>query len=106
MPRHWLLVSGAVLLVACSSNPKNGDQQTVIAEGSGNTCQEALGQAKIVASDKVVGSFVNSQKSLVSDKYYTESINEYSGVWFVSTRCWRARGFALPGQDQRRGLPR
>lgn len=79
MPRHWLLVSGAVLLVACSWNPKNGDQQTVIAEGSGNTCQEALGQAKIVASDKVVGSFVNSQKSLVSDKYYTESINEYSG---------------------------
>lgn len=51
----------------------------VVAEGTGNTCQEALGQAKVQASDKVVGSFVNSQKSLVSDKYYSESLNEYSG---------------------------
>ena len=77
--RHLLFVGGAVLLVACASAPKPGDQRTVIAEGRGQTCQEALGQAKIVASDKVVGSFVNSQKSLVSDKYYTESVNEYSG---------------------------
>lgn len=77
--RHLLLIGGVVLLAACASTPKSGDQRTVIAEGTGQTCQEALGQAKIVASDKVVGSFVNSQKSLVSDKYYTESVNEYSG---------------------------
>lgn len=43
------------------------------------TCLEALAQAKVVASDKAVGSFINSQKSLVSDKYYSESLNEYSG---------------------------
>jgi len=77
--RRLLLVGGAVGLVACASTPKGGDQQTVLAEGSGNTCQEALAQAKVVASDKVVGSFVNSQKSLVADKYYSESLNEYSG---------------------------
>lgn len=77
--QRLLLIGVAACLVACSSTPKSGDQQTVIAEGTGNTCQEALGQAKLVASDKVVGSFVNSQKSLVSDKYYTESVNEYSG---------------------------
>ena len=79
---HWrrsLVIGSAVLLVACASTPKNGDVQTVLADGTGNTCQEALGQAKVQASDKVVGSFVNSQKSLVSDKYYSESINEYSG---------------------------
>lgn len=77
--QHLLLVVAAATLTACASSPKVGDQQAVIAEGTGATCQEALGQAKLVASDKVVGSFVNSQKSLVSDKYYTESVNEYSG---------------------------
>lgn len=73
------MMGSAVLLVACASGAKKGDSQTVLAEGTGNTCQEALGQAKVQASDKVVGSFVNSQKSLVSDKYYAESLNEYSG---------------------------
>lgn len=77
--QRLLLIGVAAGLAACSSTPRVGDQQTVIAEGTGNTCQEALGQAKLVASDKVVGSFVNSQKLLVSDKYYTESVNEYSG---------------------------
>lgn len=77
--RRSLVVGSAVLLVACASGAKKGDAQTVLAEGTGNTCQEALGQAKVQASDKVVGSFVNSQKSLVADKYYAESLNEYSG---------------------------
>ncbi len=80
--QHWrrgLLLGSAVFLTACASTSKNGDVQTVLAEGTGNTCQEALGQAKVQASDKAVGSFVNSQKSLVADKYYAESINEYSG---------------------------
>lgn len=77
--RRLLLVGGAVTLLACSSAPKTSEQQTVIAEGSGSTCLEALAQAKLVATDKVVGSFVNSQKSLVSDRYYSESLNEYSG---------------------------
>ena len=75
LPLIWIVVA----LAACASTPKGGDQQTVLAEGSGNSCQEALAQAKVVASDKVVGSFINSQKSLVSDKYYAESLNEYSG---------------------------
>jgi len=77
--RHSLVLGSAVLLVACASGAKKGDAQTVLAEGTGNTCQEALAQAKVQASDKVVGSFVNSQKSLVADKYYAESLNEYSG---------------------------
>lgn len=72
-------LGGVLCLNACSSTPKGGELQTVTAEGSGATCQEALNQAKVVASDKVVGSFINSQKSLVSDKYYSESVNEYSG---------------------------
>jgi hypothetical protein len=66
-------------MTACATSPQKGDVQTIIAEGTGNSCQEALGQAKVQASDKAVGSFVNSQKSLVADKYYAESINEYSG---------------------------
>ena len=74
-----LLAGSALALAACASAPKPGDQQTVIAEGNGVTCQEALAQAKVVASDKVVGSFINSQKSLVADKVYSESLNEYSG---------------------------
>lgn len=75
-----LLIAGSVLaLAACASSPKTTDQQTVIAEGSGTSCLEALAQAKVVASDKAVGSFINSQKSLVSDKVYSESLNEYSG---------------------------
>ena len=77
--RRFLLLGSAVCIVACASSPKNGDVKIVQAEGVGNTCQEALGQAKVQASDKVVGSFINSQKSLVSDKYYAESLNEYSG---------------------------
>ena len=77
--RRGLLLGSAVLMTACASTSKNGDVQTVLAEGTGNTCQEALGQAKVQASDKAVGSFVNSQKSLVADRYYAESINEYSG---------------------------
>lgn len=77
--RRGLLLGSAVLMTACASTAKNGDVQTVLAEGTGNTCQEALGQAKVQASDKAVGSFVNSQKSLVADRYYAESINEYSG---------------------------
>lgn len=77
--RHLLLVGGAAALMACASAPKPTEQQTVIAEGSGSTCLEALAQAKLVATDKVVGSFVNSQRSLVSDKYYSESLNEYGG---------------------------
>jgi len=77
--RHSLTLSAVLLMTACASSPQKGDVQTIIAEGSGNTCQEALGQAKVQASDKAVGSFVNSQKSLVADRYYAESINEYSG---------------------------
>ena len=77
--RQLLLAGGVAALAACASTPKPGELQTVVAEGTGQSCQEALAQAKVVASDKVVGSFVNSQKSLVSDKYYSESLNEYSG---------------------------
>lgn len=77
--RCSLVIGAAIFLSACASTPKNGDVQTVLAEGTGNTCQEALGQAKVQASDKAVGSFINSQKSLVADRYYAESINEYSG---------------------------
>ena len=77
--RCFLLIGSAACLVACASTAKVAEQQTVLAEGTGTTCQEALAQAKVVASDKAVGSFINSQKSLVADKYYSESLNEYSG---------------------------
>jgi hypothetical protein len=77
--RRCLSLGAVVLMLGCASSSQKRDVQTIIAEGTGNTCQEALGQAKVQASDKAVGSFVNSQKSLVADKYYAESINEYSG---------------------------
>ncbi|MGV0998863.1 MAG: hypothetical protein ACOYBQ_06020 [Fluviibacter sp.] len=77
--RQGLILATAFFLGACASSPKNSDLMTVLAEGTGNSCQEALGQAKVNASDQAVGSFVNSQKSLVADKYYSEKLNEYSG---------------------------
>ena len=77
--RCFLLIGSAACLVACASTAKVAEQQTVLAEGTGTTCQEALAQAKVVASDKAVGSFINSQKSLVADKVFSESLNEYSG---------------------------
>lgn len=70
--QHFLFIGSAACLFACASTPKVAEQQTVFAEGTGTTCQEALAQAKVVASDKAVGSFINSQKSLVADKVFSE----------------------------------
>ena len=48
------------------------------ADGHGVTCEDALRQAKVVASDKLVGSFVTSKKSVDGDAF-EEDISEYSG---------------------------
>lgn len=51
--------------------------QSVTVVGTGNDCNEALQQAKVLASDSVTGSFVDSKKILLNDKEYYEQVNEY-----------------------------
>lgn len=72
---------GALLLalMLISSGARSAD--TVIAEGIGTTCDDALRQAKNLATERIAGSYVNSQRSLRNDSMLEESVNEYtSGV--------------------------
>lgn len=69
-----------VLLSGCAAGNLNGKNiQSVTVVGTGNDCNEALQQAKVLASDSVTGSFVDSKKTLLNDTQYYERINEYSG---------------------------
>ena len=71
------------LLGACAIMPK-GQQEAlkrVVAEAKAKDCDSALVQAKINAADNAAGTFVHGQRTLLEDRHYTESLNEYtSGV--------------------------
>lgn len=71
------------LLVACVSMPK-GQQEAlkrVVSEAKAKDCDSALGLAKINAADNAAGTFVHGQRTLLEDRHYSESLNEYtSGV--------------------------
>lgn len=67
----------AAVLSACAS--VNNGTPTVQADGTGHDCTAALKQAKLKAAEDYKGTFVNSQRTLVNDRKYSESIDEYSG---------------------------
>lgn len=71
------------LLGACAIMPK-GQQEAlkrVVAEAKAKDCDSALVQAKINAADNAAGTFVHGQRTLLEDRHYSESLNEYtSGV--------------------------
>ena len=52
--------------------------EAVIAQGVGNSGEDALRQAKSHATEQVAGSFVNSQRTLQNDRFLKESLNEYT----------------------------
>lgn len=55
--------------------------ETVVVEGVGSSCDDALRQAKNVATERIAGSYINSQRSLRNDATLEESVTEYtSGV--------------------------
>lgn len=47
--------------------------------GQGGDCTSALQQAKLKAAEDYKGTFLTSQRSLVNDRKYSESVGEYSG---------------------------
>jgi len=51
---------------------------TVETEGFGVTCTDALTQAKLIATDKLIGSFVSGERS-IDGANYDEKVTEYSG---------------------------
>lgn len=71
------------LLGACAIVPK-GQQEAlkhVVAEAKAKDCNLAMSQAKINAADNAAGTFVHGQRTLLEDRHYSESLNEYtSGV--------------------------
>lgn len=53
--------------------------ETVITEGIGTTCDDALRQAKNLATERIAGSYINSQRLLLNDTKFEESIKEFTG---------------------------
>ena len=76
-----LLARGALLVAFTLATSVALSAETVITEGVGTTCDDALRQAKNQATERVAGSYLNSQRSLRNDSMLEESVNEYtSGV--------------------------
>lgn len=67
----------ASLVAACATVKPTS--QMVRSEGFGQDCNEALKQAKLKAAEDYKGTFMSSQRSLVNDRKYSESVDEYSG---------------------------
>lgn len=68
---------------------------TVITQGIGTTCDDALRQAKSLATERVAGSFLKSQRTLRNDTSLEESLNEYTGGVVTSFKILQTDG-ALP----------
>ena len=66
-----------LLLTSCATVKQTNPM--VHAEGVGLDCKEAIKQAKLKAAEDYKGTFVNSRRTLVNDKAYSESVDEYSG---------------------------
>jgi hypothetical protein len=77
MVNHALCCFFILLLPACTT--VNTNDRTFQAEGFGGDCTEALKQAKLKAAEDYKGTFVSGQRTLVNDRKYTESLDEYSG---------------------------
>jgi hypothetical protein len=74
-------VLGTLLLALMLHASGAHSADTVITEGVGSTCDDALRQAKTQATERIAGSYLNSQRSLRNDSMLEESVSEYtSGV--------------------------
>ena len=67
-----------LLIALLAFNAQAGDLTTVQASGSGDTCKQALANAKRNALDKANGSFLHSVVKS-NDGSYSANIEEYSG---------------------------
>lgn len=76
----WLLVSTSAY------------SAEVITEGVGTTCEDALRQAKSLATENVAGSYLNSQRSLRNDTSLEESVHEYTGGVVTSFKILQSDG--------------
>lgn len=66
--------------------------ETVITQGIGTTCDDALRQAKSLATERVAGSFLKSQRTLRNDTSLEESLNEYTGGVVTSFKILQTDG--------------
>lgn len=82
-----------VVFCACCSPLLLGNTSLEVnAEGIGVTCEDALQQAKLVAAEKVAGSYLRSKRSLKNDKLYSEVVDEYSGGVIASFKVLMSDG--------------
>ena len=74
--KFYLLLLASLLSACATVKPV---AQTILSEGFGQNCTEALKQAKLKAAEDYKGTFMSSQRRLVNDRKYSESVDEYSG---------------------------
>lgn len=72
--------------VVKASAGESYDVKEVTIQGEAFNCDKALQQAKLLASDSVTGSFLESKRQLLDDHSYSEHINEFSGGLIRSYR--------------------
>lgn len=85
-------VAKAAFLLLIFTSPRTDASQAFITEGIGSTCADALKQAKSLAIENATGSYVISKKSLTADKYYDESLTEFSGGVVTSFHIIKSDG--------------
>lgn len=66
--------------------------ETVITQGIGTTCDDALRQAKSLATERVAGSYLKSYRTLHNDTSLEESVNEYTGGVVTSFKILQSDG--------------
>lgn len=86
--RHLLIFLAAGFMLM--SKPCMAEK--VVAEGVGTTCEDALRQAKNLATERVSGSYLNSQRSLYNDSHLEERLNEYTSGVVTSFRILESSG--------------
>ena len=66
--------------------------EKVVAEGVGTTCDDALRQAKNLATERIAGSYLNSERSLHNDVTLQETVNEYTSGVVTSYKILESTG--------------
>ena len=74
-----LLGSFCIGCAVKNSSTSSSGYREVVVQGEGVDCDSALKQAKMLATDSVAGSFVESKRQLIDDRSYSERINEFGG---------------------------
>ena len=88
-----ILAHGALLAVFTLAPSVALSAETVITEGIGTTCDDALRQAKNQATERIAGSYLNSRRSLRNDSMLEESVNEYTSGVVTSFSVLSSDGF-------------